>query len=649
VPEAPWSGFAPDEALRRLLRRRGLEGDVDSAGRVPGPEGMVAALEGCGLQARLATLGPGELAFLEGPTLAELDDGSWMLLEEAGKGAWHASTPGGRVRMARDEAAARCSGLVLDLAPGLPPGATLWERLKPLFLGRPHALLQVGLAALLTQALALATPAVTALVVNRALPDGARHTLGLVLAGMLLATLHQAWIGWVQGRVVLHLLTRVDLSLVRGFLDHLLRCPFPFLQARTLGDLLQAFEGLAAARELLPAKAVGTFLNGVLGLLYLVVMLVMLPALALSVVAATLLLCAGTALAGRAMVRLQARQVEAEAREQGFHAEVVGGMATLKALGAEDRALAHWRRLRWKVLVPALARERAAMASQAGMGLVGQGLSVALLAQGGVRMLGGSLEAGTFFAFLQISAGFTGSLLGVVQTLLALVMLRPRFRKAEEILAVEPQAPPAEEGDPPGAVEVELEDVWFRYGPGQPWVLEGRNLRLERGEKRRLEGPSGSGKSTLLRLLAGLLEPERGRIRVGGRAPVDARGRIAYLPQSARIFGGSILDNLRVHAQGAGREPILDAARRTGLEAWAATLPMGLRTLLPPGGGSLSGGQRQLIALTGALASGRPLLLLDEALANLDAARASRLQTLLAEGPWTVVAASHTAVRSFRT
>ena len=85
----------------------------------------------------------------------------------------------------------------------------------------------------------------------------------------------------------------------------------------------------------------------------------------------------------------------------------------------------------------------------------------------------------------------------------------------------------------------------------------------------------------------------------------------------------------------------MEAAGQTGLQALVDTLPMGFQTLLPPGGRTLSGGQRQLIALTGALASGRQLLLLDEALANLDAIHAAPLRERLAAGAWTMVAASH--------
>jgi ABC-type bacteriocin/lantibiotic exporter with double-glycine peptidase domain len=101
------------------------------------------------------------------------------------------------------------------------------------------------------------------------------------------------------------------------------------------------------------------------------------------------------------------------------------------------------------------------------------------------------------------------------------------------------------------------------------------------------------------------------------------------------------MENLEIHSHGAGREDRLALARRTGLLAWVETLPMGFQTLLPPGGGTLSGGQRQLIALTGVLASGRSLLLLDEPFANLDPLRAADLARLVGEGPWTVVAASH--------
>jgi ATP-binding cassette subfamily C protein CydD len=132
-----------------------------------------------------------------------------------------------------------------------------------------------------------------------------------------------------------------------------------------------------------------------------------------------------------------------------------------------------------------------------------------------------------------------------------------------------------------------------------------------------LSGASGQGKTTLLRLIAGLLQPERGCVRVLGRDPSRTAGLSAYLPQEPLLFSGSILANLRL-LSGASTERILAAAQQTGLERLAAELPLGLETMLPSGGNGLSAGERQLVLLTAAVATSCPVLLLDESLAHID-------------------------------
>ena len=492
--------------------------------------------------------------------------------------------------------------------------------------------------------MALITPAITALIMDRALPDGARSLLGLVVAGMLLATVHQVWIGWIQERVLLLLATRLAVSAERGFLEHALRCPFPYLQARTLGELMLALGGFATARDLLPAKTVGVFLSGTMGFIYLAVMFAMLPGPTLAIILVTALLALLTVAVGRIEARLQARQVEASTREHSLLVELVVGIGTLKGAGAEGKALGRWRGRCRTVLGLEWTRGRVNLWSELGMGLVSQALAIGLFTYGGWHLLAGALKPGKLFAFLQLSTGFTSSFMAVVHTSLTLMILRPQLARAQEILSQEPDPLPRREPAAPVPVAALLEDVWFRYDASRPWVLQGYDLRVEPGEKLTLAGPSGFGKTTVLRLLAGLYVPDKGRVTVAGREPKDVRHNLLYLPQFVRIFGGSILDNLRIFSNGAPLEELLKAAGTTGLQTLVDTLPMGYQTLLPPGGRTLSGGQRQLIALTGALASGRPLMLLDEPLANLDARHAAPLQAILAEGPWTMVAANHAPV-----
>jgi ABC-type bacteriocin/lantibiotic exporter with double-glycine peptidase domain len=195
-------------------------------------------------------------------------------------------------------------------------------------------------------------------------------------------------------------------------------------------------------------------------------------------------------------------------------------------------------------------------------------------------------------------------------------------------------------GEVPQGDAIVLEDVWFRYGPDQPWVLQGYNLRIPSLAHHELRGPSGTGKSTVLRIIAGLYAPERGTVLVFGRSPIELRGQICYLPQDSQLFQGSILQNLRL-LSGASDAEILRAAERSGLGKMVQCLPMGYETVLSAGAVTLSGGQRQLIMWTAAMASKRKLLLLDEALSHVDPIARGGLLSMASERAHTIVSVEH--------
>ena len=642
--QAPLRGFPPAQALWRLLRDQGHPGSFQAFQETlcldGSPEALTEPLERGGVQARLALIQAEELGFLRAPALLQLQDGGWVLLEGRSRKGLRLATPAGVGSFGLPHLRQALSGQVLELTPGM-GGGSLWPRLRQLAARHRGSLLQIALATLLLQLLGLAGPLLTGVLLNRALPDGAASLLGLVAAGTLLVALFQAWLGWLRGRTLLFLVNHVEVATETGFLNHVLRLPFALLQRKTVGELLQAFGGLAAARERLLDKTLGSLLDGAMAILYLGAMAWTLPAPTLMVLLATLVIAAATLVAGRAEARLQARAVTAQARQQGYLSELLAGIATLKAAGAELPSQQRWGRYFRHGLGLGLRQGRIRLCTEAGLGLLSQALAVGLLIWGGHLLLAGRLALGTLFAFLQLSSAFTGAVLGLVASYLSLIVLGPQLARTEELLALAPEPVPARGGPAPLGGPTLMEDVWFRYSPAGPWILAGYNLRLEPGEKLTLAGASGSGKSTILRLLAGLFPPEKGRISLAGLPPQRARHARLYLPQFIQIMAGTVLENLRLLAGGAPLEALLRAARRSGLDELVATLPMGYNTPLAHGGRSLSGGQRQLIAVTAALASGRPLLLLDEALANLDPRRSAVVAAALAEAPWTVISARH--------
>ncbi|MFU8897110.1 MAG: thiol reductant ABC exporter subunit CydD [Gammaproteobacteria bacterium] len=223
-----------------------------------------------------------------------------------------------------------------------------------------------------------------------------------------------------------------------------------------------------------------------------------------------------------------------------------------------------------------------------------------------------------------------------------------------EVLATPPARPePAQPaaGLPARACTVEVRGVQLALA-GRNALFTDLELHVAAGEKLVIAGASGSGKSTLLALVGGFLQADAGDILLGG-TPVAALTRAqlsqvrAYLGQQPFLAAASIRDNILLGAV-ASDEALARAVTLAGLDEFLHTLPEGLATRLGQDGLGVSGGQARRIALARVLLTPRPLLLLDEPTASLDAATEQRfwddLDRALAAQPMTVICASHSAL-----
>jgi ABC-type bacteriocin/lantibiotic exporter with double-glycine peptidase domain len=639
-------GMPGNLALWRLLGLRGVTMPLQSLEETLlwdfSLEGMVQELRGRGFQARAVQVQADELDHLELPTLVQAQTGDWVVLRKRAPGGYAIEQGMGGLEFASLELLeSALAGPALDLSEPLPEQGGLWTRMLQLLPRHRREITQAAAAAVVLQGLALISPWLTGKALDQALPQGAGHLLVILALGLLLTAFFRAWVGWIREATLLAFATKFEAALEKGLLEHMLWLPFKDLQQKTVGEHLQAFTGLAMARSQLLNRGVGVLLGAFTGLAYLVWMFIALPGLASVVVCVAFAMGLLSILAGRLQARVQTKEVEASQAQRSALIEMLRGIPTLKASGSQGWAFTRWSRRLDEGLERGLQRERLDLWNELVQGLLSQGLNAVILVYGGKEVLAGSLSLGSLMAFVQLATGFQGSVSSLAGAAVSLIAIRPQLAEVERVFAAEPEPKPPRKGpnDLPGPLA--LEDVWFRYSDDTPWVLQGLSLKVQPGAFHHLPGPSGSGKSTLLKLIAGLYSPDRGSISLGGLDPRAASRFMVYLPQFPQLLSGSVMENLKLFSGGATQKRLQEVANETGLATWVATLPMGYQTIVASGGANLSGGQRQLIAITAILASGKKLLLLDEALSNLDwMSRARIIRSPRFEGR-TVVYASH--------
>ena len=195
---------------------------------------------------------------------------------------------------------------------------------------------------------------------------------------------------------------------------------------------------------------------------------------------------------------------------------------------------------------------------------------------------------------------------------------------------------------------IDFEHVWFSYDNSNVYALEDFTLSIKAGEFIGIVGPSGSGKSTLLSLLMGLYKPTKGAIYINGLdiANYDSsvlRHLMGYVFQQAYLFKGSIKDNLTLFDTSISYDDMVAAAKQVNLDSMIEQLPEGYHTPVGYLGSLLSDGQKQLLAFGRTLIRNTPILLLDEATANIDSHTEKQIQASIENirGSKTIVSIAH--------
>ncbi len=331
-----------------------------------------------------------------------------------------------------------------------------------------------------------------------------------------------------------------------------------------------------------------------------------------------------------ALRRATSANMQQQADLHGVLVEAVEGIEDLKAAGAQGRFLRQYEEST-AASATSMLRSRSITAWTTNLSAVSQQLVTMVILVWGVYLINDKVITGGALIGAVMFAG------RAVAPLSSVVMLATRYQGARAAMRALDKVMATPVDREPGKVYVPrhelsgrigLGEVGFAYphsGPGEaPQVLKGVSLRFEPGERVAVLGRIGSGKSTILRLLAGLYQPTAGMVEVDGIDlrqidPADYRARVGFVSQDPRLFHGSLRDNVLLDRPSADPGRLPDVGQLTGLDRLVAQHPMGWDLPVGESGGLLSGGQRQLVALSRCLVTRPQILLMDEPTSSMDA------------------------------
>ncbi|MFC3149257.1 peptidase domain-containing ABC transporter [Piscinibacterium candidicorallinum] len=536
---------------------------------------------------------------------------------------------GGRT-LSLGEVSKHFTGVALELA----PGANFQRaderrriRLRDLtghIFGLRRALLVILALALALEGIGLLVPMTTQWVIDEAIVSGDTHLLIVIVLGAGILALTDFALRTARGWISLRLSMDVGLQWTANVFAHLTRLPVSYFEQRHLGDITSRFGSLDAIKHVLTTGAVEAVLDGLM--LFATLGLMLMYSWQLTLIAAAALLLYGLLrwASYRPFRDANEERIVLGAKESSHFMETIRAVTPLKLFGRETERLARWQNLAVDVQNRDLRTAKMELLFGTGNTLIFGVESALLLLIGGLAVIANELTVGMLMAFMAYKANFARRATALIDLAVQIKMLGLHAERLADIALEKPEAPvPAETDLTRIQPSIELMNVKFRYGEGEPWVLDGVSLKIEAGENLAIVGPSGCGKSTLLKIMLGLHQPQEGEVRVGG-IPVRQLGLAQFrqlvgtVMQDDVLLAGSLAENIAFFDTHPKQERIEAAAQLAAIHTDIAAMPMGYQTLVGDMGSSLSGGQKQRVLLARALYKGPKILALDEATSHLD-------------------------------
>ena len=507
---------------------------------------------------------------------------------------------------------------------------------------RPYKklIVQLFLGMLLGTLLQLIFPFLTQTIVDYGIGNNNLSFVVVILIAQLTLYVAQTAVEFIRSWILLHISTRINISIISDFLIKLMKLPIGFFDTKMIGDIMQRIGDHSRIEAFLTSSTLNTLFSFVNLIVFSIVLALYNLKLFMVFLVASILYVLWITIFLKKRKELDYKRFAQASAEQSNLYQLITGMQEIKLNNCEKQKRWEWENIQAKLFRVSIKGLALSQYQQSGAFFINETKNILISFVSAAAVIKGDMTLGMMTAVQYIIGQLNApinQMIGFIQSaqdakisLERLGEIHNREDEGFQCTMYNEQCTMIGDMSNPDGVEtchgasLQMENVTFRYDELSDNVLENITLEIPAGKVTAIVGMSGSGKTTIVKLLLGFYPPKKGEILAGGTnlknmRPSDWRARCGAVMQDGFIFSDTIARNIAVGEEHIDTQRLLNAVRVANIEEMIDALPLGYNTKIGQEGKGISQGQRQRILIARAVYKNPDFLFFDEATNALDA------------------------------
>lgn len=494
---------------------------------------------------------------------------------------------------------------------------------------RPYKkfIIQLLLAMLTGSIISLILPFLTQSVIDVGIGTSDLKFVVIILIAQVVLTLGQMANELIRGWLMLHMNTRVSISLISDFLAKLMRLPISFFDSKMVGDIMQRIGDHSRIQTFLTSSLLSIVMAVVTFIVYSAVMGgYNLQILGVFLLGSALYIC-WILLFMKRRRKLDYMRFQEAAANQSSIVQLIGGMQDIKLNGCEKQKRWDWERIQARLFNVSVKGLVLGQTQQVGGTFINQTKNVFISFLAASAVINGDMTLGMMTAMQYILGQLNAPISQFIKFVQETQDANISMERMSEIQERDDEEKSGNEyiREIPDNADIVFHNVDFQYnGPHSDKVLDNVDITIPQNKVTAIVGASGSGKTTMIKMMLGFYEPVSGEVLLGGNriseySPSVWRSQCGTVMQEGFIFSDTIENNIGVSDEMPDMERIRKAVRTANIEDFISGLPLRYNTKIGAEGNGISSGQKQRLLIARAAYRDTKYLFLDEATNSLDA------------------------------